>query len=585
MNANTSIRSGHEVARRLSPTRIALLLALAYAPQMAAAAEESQGTLEAVEVTASPVGESYTSTVSVGGKEAVKPREIANSVSVITEQRIQDQNLKTVSEALEYATGVTVTANEDQTSQFRARGHYLGVSYDGIPNGTIQGVQQLDLPIYEQVEILRGPAGVFAGTETYGAGLGGTVNLVRKRARNVFGVSGSAGVGSWANYRGEVDVTGPLNEAKTVRGRAVFSAQDRDYFYDRTHTRKLLGYATLDFDITPSTTVSLAFTSQNDDTDAMYFGLPAEAATGRLLKGSRSANPAPRWNESTWETQDYIAELEHRFDNQWTAKIKLNHRDQNASADYAFVSSALSATNTVSYRYQRYDVDYRRDAVDVFLSGPFRLLGREHRALVGYNWYKAIERADYSYGPTVTGLPFGGPVPQIRDPYNNDTGWLDETRQSGYYGQLRLSVTEPLTVIVGGRFSDYSNRTRDASPSPRGDWVQYGKENDHFTPYAGVIYDLNRNYSVYASYADLFVPQYARKADGSMLDPREGRQAEVGIKGEFFDGRLQASAAYFNLRDTNRPYADPDNPGFYLNQGEVESKGWELEVSGSPAPG
>ncbi|MGP1615213.1 MAG: TonB-dependent siderophore receptor, partial [Pollutimonas bauzanensis] len=73
------------------------------------------------------------------------------------------------------------------------------------------------------------------------------------------------------------------------------------------------------------------------------------------------------------------------------------------------------------------------------------------------------------------------------------------------------------------------------------------------------------------------------KADGSVLKPREGRQTELGIKSEFLGGRLQASAAIFDLRDRNRAYAD--GAGFFVNAGEVQSRGWEVEVSGRPAPG
>jgi len=84
------------------------------------------------------------------------------------------------------------------------------------------------------------------------------------------------------------------------------------------------------------------------------------------------------------------------------------------------------------------------------------------------------------------------------------------------------------------------------------------------------------------------VPQTQQKTGGGVLDPRVGKQYEIGSKGEFLDGKLAASLALFNIRDKNRAYQDlvgDPSGNSYLNAGEVESKGWELEVSGKPVRG
>lgn len=542
--------------------------------------EENPNTLTAVEVTAQS-SQRYVSESTVGSKEPIKQRGVANSVSIITAERIQDQNLKTVADALNQMTGITVISNDTTQSQYLSRGYALGVSYDGIPHSnSFSGVQQLDLPVYEQIEVLRGPAGVFAGSDN----LGGTVNLVRKRAYRSTGIKASLSAGSWANHRSDIDVTGSLNATGTVRARAVFSAQDRDYFYDKTHTRKLLGYGTVDWDLTPSTTASFAVTVQDDDTDASYYGLPAYSDTGGLLDVPRSTNPVAEWNKGQWNTKDYIAEFEHRFGNQWTAKLKMNRRNQDFFFKEAFVISALDRnTNTVNYRRRIVDVNYQRDAIDLFFSGPFSLMGREHQALFGYNLSKLTNVSVSVPQDTITGVSLGAVVPEINAAYSN--GSTNETSQSGFYGQVRLSFSDPLTAIVGGRLSDYNYRSRSLPPSTLTNWNQGGKENNHFTPYVGVIYDLNKNYSLYASHSSIFVPQTAQRVDGSIIDPREGRQWEAGIKGEFLAGRLQTSMAYFDMRDINRAYQDPENPDYYLNRGKVQSRGWEFEVAGSPAPG
>jgi outer membrane receptor for ferric coprogen and ferric-rhodotorulic acid len=529
----------------------------------------------------------YTSDVSVAGKEPVKPREIPQSVSVITKERIEDQGLVTVEDVLNQVTGVSVIPNDTQAGQYRSRGWYMNMALDGIPvyNG-FSGTGQLDPAVYERIEVLRGSAGLFQGSGYPG----GVVNLVRKRAQKELAISGSLSAGSWNNYNLSADVTGPLNESGSVRGRVVVSGTDRDYFYDTTKTKRLLGYATLDWDLTPATTLSVAFTSQSDKTDAPFGGLPAWAAPdNRQLGVSRSTNLNPDWGAAQWDTQDTQAELSHRFDNDWRVTAKLSRREQNWNASYASPASGVSAAGTLGYYQDHYDATYQWDGFDLYASGPFHLFGREHRATVGYN-RERLQYRNKSGWDSIGGIPLGRPdlVPEYSPPYD----WNDEedTRQSGFYGQLRLRLSDPLTVIAGARVTDFRQRSRyNDLPGPSTAWETVQKERGEVTPYAGVIFDVARQVSLYASYADIFAPTGSPKFGGGTTKPRVGKQYEIGGKGEFFDGKLIASLALFNTRDKNRAILDTDHSvgydSYYYDSGEVESKGWEVEVAGSPAPG
>ncbi|HMO43240.1 MAG TPA: TonB-dependent receptor plug domain-containing protein, partial [Phenylobacterium sp.] len=71
--------------------------------------------------------------VSIGGKEPVSVLDVPNTVSVITRQRIEDQNLVTMVDALAQVPGVYVTTWDGLIGQIRSRGDLLDVSYDGIP--------------------------------------------------------------------------------------------------------------------------------------------------------------------------------------------------------------------------------------------------------------------------------------------------------------------------------------------------------------------------------------------------------------------------------------------------------------------
>ena len=105
----------------------------------------------------------------------------------------------------------------------------------------------------------------------------------------------------------------------------------------------------------------------------------------------------------------------------------------------------------------------------------------------------------------------------------------------------------------------------------------------------GITYDIDKNHSLYASYTSIFKPQSAKDYDSKTLAPITGTNYEVGLKGSYYDGRLNTSLALFDVRQKNRPvYFSGLNAkgkqGYYIPMGEVESKGFELEVSGNLTP-
>lgn len=527
----------------------------------------------------------------IAGKVPLAPREIANSVSVLTREQIEDQGLVTMQDGLLQVTGINVIANDTSNAQYYSRGYGLGVMYDGVSsyNGMTPS-HQFDLNLYERVEVLRGPAGLLRGVGEPG----GVVNLVKKKPKDAFGFSWSAGAGSWENYRLEGDVTGPLNADKTLRGRLVVAEEDRGYFYDHTHGKKVLAMGALEYDLTPQTLLSLNFTVQDADVKAPWSGIPASNVIDgnghyQLLDVDQSTFNSPEWGRMLYHMEETAASIEHRFDNKWVAKASLNHRQWRQYYKYAYTSSSLNTTTgRLSYATQAGDGDYNRDGVDLYANGPFEWFGRTHNLLLGFN----AERYEYSTksgsGTSYANVLFsqGADIAEPSITYNK--GSENETVQYGLYSQVRFSLADPLTLVLGGRTTTFTNKYHNVAPAAPTAWTAGAKATDHFTPYAGLLFDVTKQITLYGSYADIFVPQTQQKTGGGVLDPRIGKQYEIGSKGEFFDGKLAASLARFNIRDKNRAYQDltGDPTGnSYLNAGEVESKGWELEISGKPLRG
>ncbi|MDF3605795.1 TonB-dependent receptor [Paracoccus sp. DMF-8] len=112
------------------------------------------------------------------------------------------------------------------------------------------------------------------------------------------------------------------------------------------------------------------------------------------------------------------------------------------------------------------------------------------------------------------------------------------------------------------------------------------------TPFAGLVYDLNDEWSLYASYTDIFNPQNYRDRNGNYLDPVIGKSYEIGAKAELFDGGLNAQVAIFDMEQDNVAVRDGtllvpggDNEYAYRGQKGITSKGIEVELSGEVRPG
>ena len=150
-------------------------------------------------------------------------RETPQSVSVMTRQRMEDQNLRSIGQVLEQTSGVNVQSPGSDRLYVFSRGLAIdSYQYDGMPTTTFAFSQALpqalsDMAIYDRVEVVRGATGLLTGA----GDPSGTVNLVRKKPTDHFKGYISGGLGSWDLYRTEVDVSGPLTDnggARPCRG-------------------------------------------------------------------------------------------------------------------------------------------------------------------------------------------------------------------------------------------------------------------------------------------------------------------------------------------------------------------------------
>ncbi len=522
--------------------------------------------------------DSYTTTLTTIGKDAQPIRYLPQSVSIVTRQRIEDQNMTTLEDAARRTTGLLVLQNDKGRSAIFSRGfEFDSFNIDGLPApmSSIYGTQP-ELAAFDRIEVLRGPAGLFAGTGEPA----GTLNMARKRATDRFGITGTALGGSWDAYRGEIDVNAPLTQSGNVRARVVGAYNDQDTFIDITKNKNGVTYGTVEIDFTPNTTLSLVALHQERDIIPQN-GLPA-FVNGGLLDVRRSTFSGAAWNRFDNRTDDFIAELQHKFDSGGHAKAAVRYSSRQADMKYAYGGGAVNPATGI-YNITTLERHYNETSLsaDAHISKPFEMWGLTHNVIIGVDHKQ--------YDQTLLGGTFAqgtnniySPTPyNIAEPSVPLSRTQDRPELTGIYGQLRIKPIQPLTVILGGRGSWYDN----SSILANGQTVS-SEVNGKFTPYAGIVLDLTQNISAYGVYTDIFQPQPTnRTASGAVLPPRTGTTYEVGLKGEFLNGQLNASIGYFITRDTNRAITDPSNTAFQIAAGEAELRGIEAEVTGKLAPG
>jgi outer membrane receptor for ferric coprogen and ferric-rhodotorulic acid len=592
----------------------AALAGILLIPAAAALAQASQDRVHVLSATTvvAPAEESastehtrsYTSGKATIGKGEQDVKDIPQSTSVITRQRLDDQNLRTLDQALEQATGITVQDENNFQRRYYSRGFEIdSVQYDGVPlpsgsNGGSAGnfLVQPDLAMYDRVEVLRGASGIFTGN----GNPGGTINLVRKRALADRQINATVSGGSWNNYYGSVDATSKLNESGSLRGRVVASYTDREYFFDSAETKKYLLYGTIDWDIAPSTTVSVGFSHEDHDMRPYYSSLP-RFSNGLALGLPRETYLNADWSRTKVQRDGVYGDITHRFNADWNAKVAVSYLQEDNHDRSGAAFGTVNAVTLGGPTLSAFDAKLKGEQIgmDATLNGSFTAFGLKHDVLVGAN-YSDREANTFS---SLWAIPNAGINPFTFNSANYSvfpttlsrapTNTRIKQEQYGVYSSLRFALTERFKVTAGGRVSHYETETRN---NFTGVTTARTKDAGIFTPYGALTFDLDPTWTAYASYAEIYNSQANRyDSSGQPLDPMTGDNYELGIKGSLFEKRINTAFALFHIIQDGRAQSDPRFPSpcaaspvggaCFTRDGKVRSQGFDTEFSGQLAAG
>lgn len=525
-------------------------------------------------------------------------KETPQSLTIITEKQIEEQNLQQVVDVLRNTPGLSIqeygVPGAGRASVY-SRGYAINnYQIDGMPTsasmfGGADMMMSMDTSIYERIEIIRGSTGLTTGAGDPSA----SINFVRKRPHFEPAYKASLSYGTWARRRAELDLSQPFNASGSLRGRLVATAQEGRHWVDRVEEKTRMFYGIVEADLGEDTTLALSHTRFGKRVDdAAPHGTDLRGNTDStytmLSEGGRHFNAATQWSWAKQDVKQYMAELKHHFNDDWSLSGSYQYTDAEPNRVYGMVGFTY-----YDPKYQLASLDYGRihsrnklHNLDITLLGKFQLWQRDAQVAVGFNGHKGEIDSPQYWNSNVVGSSIDPitkdswnngaiPIPYLpRGTFHDGTYAIDQwanrqintETQRGAFLSLKLKPFEDTTLILGTRYHDYNLLIQTATKSgvPSGIPDAQIKHPRRFIPYFGVIQDLTESTALYASYTNIYQPQSDVQGVTSdeldkglmfvMMPPKTGNTYEIGFKTALNDDRLNLHGALFRMHEKNVPY-------------------------------
>lgn len=564
----TDFLPGSPVSRR--PLAIAVRLALGLAPLAGA------GMAFAQEESASYVAQDDMVVTATALKVDTPLLETPRSVSSVDREELDERNVQQIDEAFRYRAGVLSGhyGSDNNTDWFKVRGFDQATYHDGLRIYREGFYQWLPEPFgLERIEVFKGPASILYGE----APPGGLINAVSKRPTAEPQGEIQVQVGNRDHRQIAFDSSGPVTESGDVRYRFVGLYKERDGDLDDTYNDRYYIAPSLEWDLSDDTQLTLLTSFQKDDgvpTNPFKtpYGTVHDTPFGTIDRDTNYGEPGYDKDEHTQMSLGY--EFRHRFSDTWRFEQDLRYSELDLDLRSTYMVFADSPTTGARGHLQR-DGDIDSFTVDNRMVGTWFTERTENTLLMG------VDYQDLSLeGEETDVFPFGDSIDLFSPEYGNFTApTSDQAKdrdidkdQLGIYVQDQLRIDDRWVLLGAVRYDD-----AETDNEVRGEAVQRADDSE-VTWSGGVMYLSDIGLNPYLSYTESFQPLARTDDGGSLYEPLEGEQWELGMKyaPPGWDGYV--SAAYFDLEESNSLVSGPT--GTPIQKGERESKGIELEGVG-----
>lgn len=511
--------------------------------------------------------------------------EIPQAIQVIPRQVIEDQKVQRVADVLRNVSGVTVKTDYAGTDTYTIRGFDTNTNLrNGFRQDSFTGFT--DTATVDRIEVLKGPASVLYGQLEPG----GIVNYITKQPLEQPYYSATFSAGSYSYYRPEIDISGPLTPDNNILYRFVGAYENSGGFRDFAYKELYTFAPSLRVKLSDRTNLDLQYEYVNLN-QSYDRGLPPITRSFDLPISFNFGEPTDKYE--LFANRVNVA-LDHRFTENWRFRSAVSVQTVDTSRSnfqpVDFTNPFDEDGRTVARRYNKVG-DYSRDySWQNDLIGKFNTGSIGHEVLLGFELGRSVFGFPFRISYNVPSLDILNPVYGAATPTTFEEGSEDEsnTYRVGLYFQDQISLLPNLKMLLGGRF-DFVNFKDEYQPDTiNGTGTDITERYyEKFSPRIGLVYQPTENLSLYASYTSAFKPnEFALSVDGP-LEPESSTQYEVGVKGEFLDGKLTATLAAYEITKSNVATEDLNNldSGFSIAAGKVKSRGIELDITGEILPG
>lgn len=530
-------------------------------------------------------------------------QETPQSVTVINASQIETQGLHNLNAVMDKMPGVSIESNGSLYGGYQimySRGSEIhNYTVDGMPvsgnsfsGGENNGIGSMSSAVYSDVTMVRGATGLMNGV----GDPSGMIALTRKRpVSSQIIVSSQLGNDNFYNL--QLDASSHLNQSQTVKGRGVISVDGGDSWVKRGDFKNANGYGVLEFELSDATVLGVGGEYQKTSSNALAMhSFAVEDSAGNPTQFNNNSNAATDWTNYNADRINVFADITHDFANAWQAKLQYSYTDSSTDQVYGVLSQIIEAgsNNTQLNAGFRQD-SVKQHAIAANLKGSYSLAERTHDITLGLNHYtvdingSGMLSHTYDFGDV---YDFNGAFPKPNW-IDYDDGYSDyamlfypdkniKIQQTGLYTATRLSITDPLSIIVGARFTQYKNNESTVYLDGYEE-ANSIKDDSILTPYIGLTYNIATNLTAYASYTNIYNPQYYKSISGDVLPAEKGENYEVGLKSSWFDQRLAANVAVFHINKENIAVDSGDytpSGDYAYNLSDGRGTGFEIELNG-----
>ena len=515
------------------------------------------------------------------------------TTQVISESVLEDLQPTDLRNILDFTAGVSQGNSFANTNDnFSIRGFNANIAENGIAvnSTTGGGVRQRNAATIESVEVVRGPQSAL-----FGQGIGGTINVVTKRPEIGQFFRTRSRYSSEGLLRQEFDFNTSVGSLDEYRFRLISSFEDDDVdFRDRVNGDS--SFVRGIFQYQPNDNFTLTLGAEYTNRNAFFDrGVPIDL-DGNLLV-DRNVNLTPSgFGNTDIQTSIFDIDLDYKISDNWSIHHLSRYQEnslegQSASVfnvfsvpvplgalDPAFGTAVLNPFQDVTRSLLSRDTNSDLFTTRTELKGIFETGALKHEALLGFDYSSgrnvvrnvgssiaeqvllAVDVQDLVIEPAFI-PPFGIPTPTTTDQEIFGVSLFD-----------KISINDSLNVTLGGRF-DFVDL------SFGGDSTLDDIDETAFSPTAGINYSFNDNFSAYGVYSEAFLVNEP-DINGNVLDPREARNIEVGVRYDIPGTKLSATASVFDIEETNRATADSLITGAAIESGTFTSQGFDFVLQG-----